>query len=102
MAREKITCLLCRGLIAFKDRNQTRFLDHMKEEHNVRFDFDVLLVATLLSEAEKVDLVGTNKEKFASHHPSLKPWHFPQRGNDKNQSNKILILMISRKRKGCC
>ena len=64
MAREKITCLLCRGLIAFKDRNQTRFLDHMKEEHNVRFDFDVLLVATLLSEAEKVDLVGKNKEKF--------------------------------------
>jgi len=55
---------LCRGLISFKDRNQTRFLDHMKHEHNVRYDFNILLVATLLSEAEKTDIVETNREKF--------------------------------------
>ena len=64
MVREKMTCLLCRGLISFKDRNQTRFLDHMKQEHNVRYDFNILLVATLLSEAEKSDIVETNRGKF--------------------------------------
>ena len=29
MVREKMTCLLCRGLISFKGRNQARFLDHI-------------------------------------------------------------------------
>ena len=59
-----MTCLLCRGLISFKDRSQTRFLDHMKQEHNVRYDFNILLVATLWSEAEKTDIVETNRGKF--------------------------------------
>ena len=64
MVREKMTCLLCRGLISFKARDQTRFLDHMKQEHNVRYDFNVLLVATLFSEAEKTDIVETNRGRF--------------------------------------
>ena len=64
MVREKMTCLLCRGLISFKERNQTRFLDHMKQEHNVRYDFNILLVATLLSEAEKIDIVENYRDRF--------------------------------------
>ena len=66
MVVAKMTCLLCRGLIAFKDRDQARFLDHMQEEHNVRYDFNVLLVATLMNEEEKKTLVQDNKEKFAT------------------------------------
>merc|ERR1712204_119133 len=64
MVRERMTCLLCRGLISFKARSQDRFLDHMKEEHSVRYDFEVLLVTTLMNEAEKKTLVFKNKEKF--------------------------------------
>jgi len=64
MVIEKMTCLLCRGLIAFKGRNQTRYLDHMKEEHNVRYDFDVLLVASLMDQAEKDSFVQENRNKF--------------------------------------
>ena len=64
MVVEKMTCLLCRGLIAFKARDQTRFLDHMKEEHNVRYDFSVLLVTTLMNEAEKKTMVNNHKAKW--------------------------------------
>ena len=64
MGVEKMTCLLCRGLIAFKGRDQTRFLDHMKEEHNVRYDFSVLLVTTLMNEAEKKTFVNNHKTKW--------------------------------------
>jgi len=64
MAIEKISCLLCRGTIAFKGRNQTRYLDHMKEEHNVRYDFDVLLVTSLMDQAEKDSFVHENRNRF--------------------------------------
>jgi len=64
MVIEKMSCLLCRGLIAFKGRNQTRYLDHMKEEHNVRYDFDVLLVASLMDQTEKDSFVHENRNRF--------------------------------------
>ena len=36
----------------------------MKQEHNVRYDFNILLVATLLTETEKTDIVEKNRGKF--------------------------------------
>lgn len=64
MAIEKVTCLLCHGIVSFKGRNQSRFVDHMEEEHNVRYDFPVLLVASLMDEAERDAFVFQNKNKF--------------------------------------
>ena len=36
----------------------------MREEHNVRYDFDILLVATILSEKEKAGLVNAHRGRF--------------------------------------
>ena len=36
----------------------------MREEHNVRYDFDILLVATILSEEEKAGLVNAHRGRF--------------------------------------
>ena len=36
----------------------------MREEHNVRYDFDILLVATILSEEEKAGLVNAHRDRF--------------------------------------
>jgi len=61
----KIACLLCRGLITFRNGDKSRFLDHMNNEHDARFDFDVVLVVSLMTEEERKGFVSANKAKLA-------------------------------------
>ena len=60
----KIACLLCRGLITFRNGDKSRFLDHMNNEHDARFDFDVVLVVSLMTEEERKGFVSANKAKL--------------------------------------
>ena len=34
--KSKVTCLLCRGFVGYKNSDRSRFAAHMKEEHEVR------------------------------------------------------------------
>ena len=51
--KTKITCFMCRCLISVIDGDKFRFNDHMKNEHDVRHDFDSLLVLSVMTTTEK-------------------------------------------------
>ena len=53
----KLSCLLCRGFISYKNSDRTRFRDHMVNEHDVNFDSDVILAVSVMSAAEKQFIV---------------------------------------------
>ena len=53
----KISCLLCRGFISYKNSDRSRFRDHLESEHEVKFDSDVILAVSVLSAAEKQFIV---------------------------------------------
>jgi len=66
LQKTKIACLLCRGLISFRNGDKARFLDHMNNEHDARFDFDVVLVVSLMTEGERKVFVDANRDKLES------------------------------------
>ena len=45
----KLSCLLCRGFITYKSSDRTRFREHMENEHDVKFDSDVILALSVMS-----------------------------------------------------
>ena len=49
----KVSCLLCRGFISYKNSDRSRFRDHMESEHDVKFDSDIILAVSVMSAAEK-------------------------------------------------
>ena len=51
--KTKITCFMCRCLISVIDGDKFRFNDHMKNEHDVRHDFDSLIVLSVMTTTEK-------------------------------------------------
>jgi len=61
-SKTKVTCIFCRCLITVKDGDKARFNDHMNNEHDVRYDFDTLLVISVMTDAEKKNL----QKDFAS------------------------------------
>ena len=48
---------MCRCLISVIDGNRSRFEDHMKNEHDVRYDLDSLLVLSVMTRGEKSLLI---------------------------------------------
>ena len=44
---------MCRCLISVIDGSKSRFEDHMKNEHDVRYDLDSLLVLSVMTQGEK-------------------------------------------------
>ena len=51
--RTKITCFLCHCLLSVVDGDKSRVDDHMRNEHDVRYDFDCLLVLSVMTQGEK-------------------------------------------------
>ena len=61
----KICCLLCRGFISYKNSDRTRFRDHMANEHDVKFDSDVILAVSVMSAREKQHIVAAAMSRLA-------------------------------------
>ena len=61
----KVTCLLCRGFISYKDSDRTRFKDHMLNEHDVKYDSDVVLAASVMSQKEKAYIVKCSLQRLS-------------------------------------
>merc|ERR1711936_1287257 len=53
-----------RGLITIRNGDRARFLDHMNNEHDARFDFDVVLVVSLMTEEERKVFVSANRARL--------------------------------------
>ena len=60
----KISCLLCRGFISYKNSDRTRFRDHMANEHDVKFDSDVILAISVMSAKEKQYIVQSAMQRL--------------------------------------
>ena len=57
---ETVCCLLCHGIIIFKEDDKTRFNNHMINEHGAFFSLDFLLASSMMDEDQKAARV--NKE----------------------------------------
>jgi len=54
-----VCCLLCRGLVIYKDGDKTRFRSHMNNEHGAFFDLDYLLASCMMETEQKETLSST-------------------------------------------
>ena len=48
-----VCCLLCRGMVAYRNLDTARFAAHMNYEHGAYFDMEFLLAACLMDEEER-------------------------------------------------
>jgi len=62
--KAKVTCLLCGGYISYKHGDSSRFSSHLEEEHEVKFDTDVLLACSVLNSREKQLLVQATQQRL--------------------------------------
>merc|ERR1719147_288279 len=60
----KVSCLLCRGFITYKDSDRTRFKDHMSNEHDVKYDSDVILAISVMSASDKAHIVKSSLKRL--------------------------------------
>ena len=61
----KVACLLCRVFIAYKNSDRSRFKDHMFNEHDVKYDSDVVLAASVMSQREKAFIVKSSLQRLS-------------------------------------
>ena len=61
--RERISCLLCQGLVSIFDDDEDRFLTHMKTQHDAYFNLDFLRAACYMNQEEKDAVIDVIKNK---------------------------------------
>ena len=61
--RQGFCCLLCHGIILYKDGDKTIFKAHVKNEHRAFFDLDYLLVSSLMGQEQRISMVKTVKQE---------------------------------------
>ena len=54
-----VCCLLCRGLVIYKNGDKSRFNAHMNNEHGAFFDIDYLLASSLMDIEQKAVVANT-------------------------------------------
>ena len=65
-----VSCMLCRGVVAYRNGDATRFTNHMNHEHGAYFDHEFLLAACLMNEEEREAVRNVMKAKTLSHQSS--------------------------------
>ena len=53
----KVSCLLCGEFISYKNSERTRFHDHLANEHDVKFDSNVILAISVMTAKEKQHII---------------------------------------------
>ena len=56
---ETVTCILCHGLVIYRDGDKIRFREHMRNEHGAFFDLDYILASCLMDADQKESLART-------------------------------------------
>ena len=58
-----LTCILCRGVVQYKNNNKVRFVKHMENEHAAYFDLDFILATCFMDEDEKAAVKNVIQNK---------------------------------------
>ena len=66
-----VCCLLCRGMVAFRNGDPTRFNNHMEYEHQAYFDMEFLLAACMMNEEEREAVRNVMSDKTPVLNPSI-------------------------------
>jgi hypothetical protein len=48
-----LRCILCRGVVQYRDRDEAKFVKHMENEHGAYFDLDLILATCFMDQEEK-------------------------------------------------
>ena len=48
-----LCCILCRGIVQYKNRDNAKFVKHMENEHGAYFDLEFILATCFMDEDEK-------------------------------------------------
>ena len=59
-----IQCLLCRGLVIYKNGDLTRFTAHLANEHGTFFDVEYLLASCFMDEDQKTAISSSIRSSF--------------------------------------
>jgi len=54
-----VCCILCRGLVIYKNGDKSRFKAHLANEHGAFFDIDYLLASSLMEAEQKAEVAKT-------------------------------------------
>eukprot|EP00092_Neocalanus_flemingeri_P027932 GFUD01030325.1.p1 GENE.GFUD01030325.1~~GFUD01030325.1.p1 ORF type:complete len:546 (+),score=126.14 GFUD01030325.1:93-1730(+) len=54
-----VCCILCRGLVIYKNGDKSRFKAHLSHEHGAFFDTDYLLASCLMGAEQKAEVAKT-------------------------------------------
>ena len=65
-----VCCMLCRGMVAYRGGDTTRFTNHMNYEHGAYFDHEFLLAACLMNEEERDAVRNVMSAKTSSQQSS--------------------------------
>ena len=55
--KAKVSCLLCRGFVGYKNGDRTRFKEHMEQEHEVQYESDLVLAVSVLCREDRETIV---------------------------------------------
>merc|ERR1712189_113613 len=66
-----VCCLLCRGMVAFRNGDPTRFNNHMEYEHQAYFDIEFLLAACMMNEEEREAVRNVMSDKTSVINPII-------------------------------
>ena len=56
---ETVNCILCHGMIIYRDGDKLKFREHMRYEHGAFYDLDFLLASSLMETDQKESLART-------------------------------------------
>ena len=73
-----VCCMLCRGMVAYRGGDTTRFTNHMNYEHGAYFDHEFLLAACLMNEEERDAVRNVMSAKTSSQQSSSSPIPSPR------------------------
>eukprot|EP00092_Neocalanus_flemingeri_P038497 GFUD01041908.1.p1 GENE.GFUD01041908.1~~GFUD01041908.1.p1 ORF type:complete len:319 (+),score=86.46 GFUD01041908.1:69-1025(+) len=59
-----VCCILCRGVLGYKEKDSARFESHMQSEHGAYFDLEFVLAACLMDEEEKTAVKTVMTAKY--------------------------------------
>merc|ERR1712183_147928 len=66
-----VCCILCRGLVIYKNGDKSRFKAHLANEHGAFFDIDYLLASSLMEAEQKAEVAKTAHVKTMDPESSL-------------------------------
>merc|ERR1719369_1253965 len=59
-----VRCILCRGMVPYRNLNNSLFVKHMEKEHGSYYDLEFILATCFMDEEEKKAVTGVIEVKL--------------------------------------